>query len=160
IFLMVVTRSETLAATAIAAVLESSYKVNKQPKSSTRSRSANRTSKRPPPPPPDPIHRYRTKLSKKILCNNDISTISFTDCKTIAHARSSSKSSTNSSRSSSNSSTISSSSSSSDSHSSKFTTVSSIIKRINKMEINNAVNSSSQQSSRLPQAGPILVYKS
>ncbi|CAM4757626.1 unnamed protein product, partial [Rotaria magnacalcarata] len=146
---MVVTRSETLAATAIAAVLESSYKVNKQPKSSTRSRSANRTSKRPPPPPPDPIHRYRTKLSKKILCNNDISTISFTDCKTIAHARSSS-----------NSSTISSSSSSSDSHSSKFTTVSSIIKRINKMEINNAVNSSSQQSSRLPQAGPILVYKS
>jgi hypothetical protein len=61
---MVITRSETLAATAAAAavVLESTCKVNKQPKSSTRTRQANRTSKR-PPSPPDPIHRYRSKYT-------------------------------------------------------------------------------------------------
>ncbi|CAF3740588.1 unnamed protein product [Rotaria magnacalcarata] len=61
IFLAVITRSETLTATAAAAaVLESICKVNKHPKSSTRTRQVNSTSKR-PPSPPDPIHRNRSK---------------------------------------------------------------------------------------------------
>ncbi|CAF2044815.1 unnamed protein product [Rotaria magnacalcarata] len=56
----VITRRETLAATAAAVVLESICKVNKQPISSTRTRQVNSTSTR-PPSPPDPIHQYRSK---------------------------------------------------------------------------------------------------
>ncbi|CAF4161588.1 unnamed protein product [Rotaria magnacalcarata] len=62
-FLVVITRSETLtapAAAAAAAVLQSICKVSKQPKSSTRTRQVNSTSKR-SPSPPDRIHRSRSK---------------------------------------------------------------------------------------------------
>jgi len=79
---MVITRSQSSVAASTAAALKSTCKINKQPKSSTRSRSVNKTSKRAPSPspsPPNPIHRSRSKLSKKILRNNNVSnTISFT----------------------------------------------------------------------------------
>ncbi|CAF1441367.1 unnamed protein product [Rotaria magnacalcarata] len=60
-FLVVITRSETLTGpAAAAAVLQSICKVSKQPKSSTRTRQVNSTSKR-SPSPPDRIHRSRSK---------------------------------------------------------------------------------------------------
>ncbi|CAF1127713.1 unnamed protein product [Rotaria sordida] len=154
---MVITRSQSSVAASTAAALRSTYKINKQPKSSTRSR-------------------------PKILRNNNVSnTISFTDCETITRAcssssNSSSASSISSSRSSSSSSYADSScsssdsstisSSSSDSHSSTSTTISSIAKNMNKLKISNNNNSfssvgtsSSEQSNRFPQAGAISVYK-
>ena len=77
---MAITRSQSSVAASTAAALKSTCKINKQPKPSTRSRSVNKTSKRAPSPsPPNPIHRSRSKLSKKILRNNNVSnTISFT----------------------------------------------------------------------------------
>ncbi|CAF1327132.1 unnamed protein product [Rotaria sordida] len=151
---MVITRSQSSVAASTAAALRSIYKISKQPESSTRSRPVNKTSKRSPSPsPPNPIHRSCSKLSKKILRNNNVSnTISFTDCETITRTRSSSSNSssassisssrsssassyTDSSCSSSDSSTI--SSSSSDSDSPKSTPISSIIENMTKLEINN-----------------------
>jgi hypothetical protein len=77
---MVITRSQSSVAASTAAALKSTYKINKQPKSSTRIRPVNKTSKRSPSPsPPNSIHRSRSNLSKKILRNNYVSnTIAFT----------------------------------------------------------------------------------
>ncbi|CAF3752192.1 unnamed protein product [Rotaria sp. Silwood1] len=78
--MVVVTRSQSSVAASTAAALMCTCKINKQPKSSTCSRSVNKTSKRAPSHShPNPIHRFRSKLSKKILRNNNVSnTISFT----------------------------------------------------------------------------------
>ncbi|CAF5143216.1 unnamed protein product [Rotaria sp. Silwood1] len=77
---MVITRSQSSVAASTAAALKCTRKINKQPKSSTHSRPVNKTSKRAPSPsPPNPIPPSRSKLSKKILRNNNVSnTISFT----------------------------------------------------------------------------------
>ncbi|CAF3757681.1 unnamed protein product [Rotaria sordida] len=78
---MVITRSQSSVAASTAAALKCTCKINREPKSSTRSRPVNKTSKRAPSPsPPNPIHRSRSKLSKKILGNSNASnTISFTN---------------------------------------------------------------------------------
>ncbi|CAF3381426.1 unnamed protein product [Rotaria sp. Silwood2] len=77
---MVVTRSQSSVAALTAAALKCTCKINKQSKSSTRSRSVNKTSKRAASPsPPNPIHRSRSKLSKKILRNNNVSNTTVDD---------------------------------------------------------------------------------
>ncbi|CAF0966209.1 unnamed protein product [Rotaria sordida] len=69
---MVITRSQSSVAASTAAALKCTCKINREPKSSTRSRPVNKTSKRAPSPsPPNPIHRSRSKLSKKILGNSN-----------------------------------------------------------------------------------------
>ncbi|CAF4232265.1 unnamed protein product, partial [Rotaria sordida] len=77
---MVITRSQSSVAASAAAASKCTCKINREPKSSTRSRPVNKMSKRAPSPsPPNPIHRSRSKLSKKILGNSNASnTISFT----------------------------------------------------------------------------------
>ncbi|CAF0897485.1 unnamed protein product [Rotaria sordida] len=153
---MVVTRSQTSIAASTAPALKSSYQINKQPKSSMRSRPV--TSKRPPSPSPsDPVHRTITRTRSS--SSNSSSTSSTNS------SRSLSSSSFTDSSCSSDSSTI--SSSSSDSDSPKSTTISSIIENMTKLEISSGNNffSSistffSQQAKRLPQDGTVSVYKS
>ncbi|CAF3911544.1 unnamed protein product [Rotaria sp. Silwood1] len=66
---MIITRSQNSVAASTAA-LKCTCKINKQPKSSTCSRPVSKPSKRAPSPsPPNPIHRSRSKLSKKTLRN-------------------------------------------------------------------------------------------
>ncbi|CAF3335989.1 unnamed protein product, partial [Rotaria sp. Silwood2] len=66
---MIITRSQSsVVASTAAAAFQSTCKINKQPESSTRSRSVNKASKRAPSPSsPNPIHRSRSKLSKKSI---------------------------------------------------------------------------------------------